>query len=92
MKKLLYIGWLCSLGTLALTIYINAHYTIIELNPFFRFFLGNTYYLIIFYNFSWCVIFMIYDKYEGTYIAHYIAYMAFFIFSFDLIHDLVQVI
>ena len=92
MKKLLYIGWLCSLGAFGLTIYMNSHYIIKELNPIFGFFLGNTYYLIVFYGLMWCGVFIIYDKYEGTYIADYIAYMVFFIFSFDLIHDLVQVI
>jgi len=92
MKKLLYMGFLCSLGTFGLTIYMNSHYIIKELNPMFGIFLGNTYYLILFYALVWCVIFMIYDRFKNTYIAHYIAYMAFFIFSFDLIHDLVQVI
>ena len=92
MKKLLYAGWLCSLGAFGLTIYMNSHYIIKELNPISGFFLGNTYYLIMFYGLMWCGIFMIYDRYEDTYIAHYIAYMALFIFSFDLIHDLVQVI
>jgi len=92
MKKLLYIGWLCSLGTFGLTIYMNSHYIIKELNPMLGVFFGNTYYLILFYGLIWCGIFMIYDRYEDTYIAHYIAYMALFIFSFDLIHDLVQVI
>jgi len=92
MKKLLYIGFLCSLGTFGLTVYMNIHYSIIELNPIFGFFLGNTYYLILFYGFMWCGIFIIYDRYVDTYIAHYIAYMTLFIFSFDLVHDLVQVI
>jgi len=92
MKKLLYAGWLCSLVAFGLTVYMNSHYTITELNPFFGFFLGNTYYLIVFYGLMWCGIFMIYDRHKDTYIAHYIAYMALFIFSFDLVHDLVQVI
>jgi len=89
MKKMLYIGWLCSLSTFGLTVYMNAHYSITELNPFLGFFLGNTYYLILFYGFMWCTIFMLYDYFKNTYIAHYIAYMAFFIFCFDLVHDLV---
>ena len=92
MKKLLYAGFICSLGTFGLTVYMYAHYSITELNPFLRFFLGNTYYLILFYAMVWCVIFIIYDYFKNTYIAYYIAYMAFLIFSFDLIHDLVQVI
>ena len=92
MKKLLYAGFLCSLGTFGLTIYMNSYYIIKELNPFLGFFLGNTYYLILFYGFVWCTIFMLYDHFKNTYIAHYIAYMTLFIFSFDLIHDLVQVI
>jgi len=92
MKKLLYTGWLCSLGAFGSTVYMNNHYIIKELNPILGFFLGNTYYLILFYAMAWCVIFMIYDYFKNTYIAHYIAYMALFIFSFDLVHDLVQVI
>jgi len=92
MKKLLYAGWLCSLGAFGLTVYMNSHYVIKELNPIFGFFFENTYYLILFYGVVWCAIFMIYDHFKNTYIAHYIAYMVFFIFSFDLVHDLVQVI
>jgi len=92
MKKILYAGWLCSLGAFGLTVYMNSHYTIKELNPVLGFFLGNMYYLILFYGFMWCGVFMIYDRYEDTYIARYISYMALFIFSFDLVHDLVQVI
>jgi len=92
MKKILYMGFLCSLGAFGLTVYMNAHYSITELNPFLGVFLGSTYYLILFYGVVWCAIFMIYDYFTDTYIAHYIAYIAFFIFSFDLVHDLVQVI
>ena len=92
MKKLLYAGWLCSLGVFGLTVYMNGHYIIKELNPIFGFFFRNTYYLILFNALVWCTIFMLYDRFKDTYIAHYIAYMTFFIFSFDLIHDLVQVI
>jgi len=92
MKKLLYAGWLCSLGAFGLTVYMNIHYSIIELNPVFGFFLGNTYYLILFYALVWCIIFILYDHFKNTYIAHYIAYMTLFIFSFDLVHDIMQVI
>jgi len=92
MKKLLYAGFLCSLGAFGLTVYMNSHYVIKELNPILGFFLGNTYYLILFYGFVWCTIFMLYDYFKNTYIAYYITYMAFFIFSFNLVHDLVQVI
>jgi len=92
MKKLLYTGFLCSLGTFGLTVYMNSHYIIKELNPILGCFFDNTYYLILFYGLMWCVIFMIYDRYEDTYISHYIAYIVLFIFSFDLIHDLVRVI
>jgi len=92
MKKLLYVGWLCSLGTFGLTIYMNSHYVITELNSVIRVFLGNTYYLILFYGFVWCTIFMLFDHFKNTYIAYYIAYMTLFIFSFDLVYDLAQVI
>jgi len=35
MKKLLYAGWLCSLGAFGLTVYMNNHYVIKELNSIF---------------------------------------------------------
>ena len=82
-------GWFASMITFVLTVMLNNVLQIKELNPVMSFLLSNTYYLIIVYGVIWAIIFTMYNYYQNDYIGNYISYLCCFIFTFDLIHDLI---
>lgn len=85
-------GWFCSLITFIITIILSNILEMKELNPILNLFLFNTYYAILFYGIAWSLIFTIYHYYRYNQLySNYISYSCCFIFTFNLIHDIISI-
>ena len=94
MNKYFITGFICSLATFITTIILANIVQITELNPIMNMFLDNTYHAIMFYALVWSLLFTIYRYLEETnqkIYVNYLSYLVFFMFSFDLIHDLISI-
>ena len=94
MNKYFITGFVCSLVTFITTIILANVLQITELNPIMNMFLINTYRAILFYGVIWAVLFTIYrylNDTNQTIYRNYLSYLVCFVFSFDLIHDLISI-
>ena len=94
MNKYFVTGFICSLVTFTTTVILANVVQITELNPIMDFFLNNIYHAIMFYALVWSLLFTIYRYLEETnqkIYVNYLSFFVFFMFSFDLIHDLISI-
>ena len=94
MDKYFITGFACSVVTFITTIILANVMQITELNPIMNMFLDNTYNAIMFYAVVWTLLFTIYRYLEDTnqkIYVNYLSFFVFFMFSFDLIHDLISI-
>ena len=94
LNKYFITGFVCSLTTFITTIILANVMQITELNPIMNMFLDNTYYAIMFYSLVWSLLFTIYRYFEETnqkIYVNYLSYLVFFVFGFDLMHDLISI-
>ena len=94
MNRYFIFGFICSLITFTGTVILANVLQITELNPIMNMFLNNTYNAIMFYALIWSLLFTIYRYFEETnqkIYVNYLSYLVFFMFSFDLIHDLISI-
>ena len=95
MNKYFKVGFACSVSTFILTVVLSNIVQIKELNPVLDLFLGKTYMAVMFYGLIWSLLFTIYRYYDETdqqIYVNYLSYFVFFIFSFDLLHDVISMV